>query len=155
MGYYCAFILYALCNVHNFLLKSAVYEVGDCCYENDCPSHAAYRPSNNCSSGAGMFGTDLLLSWNQNELPHVKTNKVACAPSEDSDQPGHRPVWSESLLCIQWVAKNPSFLYADSEDADRTGRMPRLIWVFGGRTCHFVGFSRGVSNNFHISKKVT
>ena len=23
--------------------------------------------------------------------PHDKTNKVACAPSEDSDQPGHPP----------------------------------------------------------------
>ena len=23
---------------------------------------------------------------------------------------------------------------------DQTGRMPRLIWVFIGRTCHFVGF---------------
>ena len=26
-----------------------------------------------------------------NEPPHDKTNKVACAPSEDSDQPGHPP----------------------------------------------------------------
>ena len=25
------------------------------------------------------------------EPPHDKTNKVACAPSEDSDQPGHPP----------------------------------------------------------------
>ena len=25
------------------------------------------------------------------ELPHGKTNKVACALSEDSDQPGHPP----------------------------------------------------------------
>ena len=25
------------------------------------------------------------------EPPHDKTNKVACAPSEDSDQPGHLP----------------------------------------------------------------
>ena len=25
------------------------------------------------------------------ELQHGKTNKVACAPSEDSDQPGHPP----------------------------------------------------------------
>ena len=25
------------------------------------------------------------------ELPHDKTNKMACAPSEDSDQPGHPP----------------------------------------------------------------
>ena len=47
---------------------------------------------------------------------------------------GIRPVWSESSLCAQWVAKDPSFLHADSEDSDQTGRMPRLIWVFGGRT---------------------
>ena len=34
---------------------------------------------------------------------------------------------SESSLCAQWVAKDPSFLHADSEDSDQTGRMPRLI----------------------------
>ena len=27
-----------------------------------------------------------------------------------------RPVWPESSLCAQLVAKNPSFLHADSED---------------------------------------
>ena len=32
------------------------------------------------------------------------------------------------------------FLHADSEDSDQTGRMPRLIRVFAGRTCHFVNF---------------
>ena len=26
-----------------------------------------------------------------NELPHDKTNEMACAPSEDLDQPGHLP----------------------------------------------------------------
>ena len=25
------------------------------------------------------------------ELPHDKTNKMVCAPSEDSDKPGHLP----------------------------------------------------------------
>ena len=30
--------------------------------------------------------------------------------------------------------------WAHNEDSDQTGRMPRLIWVFLGRTCHFVGF---------------
>ena len=40
---------------------------------------------------------------------------------------GIRPVLSESSLCAQWVAKNPRFLLADSEDSDQTGRMPRLI----------------------------
>ena len=29
---------------------------------------------------------------------------------------------------------------AHSENSDHTGRMPRLIWVFAGRTCHIVGF---------------
>ena len=33
---------------------------------------------------------------------------------------GIRPVWSESSLCTQWVAKDPSFLHADSEDSDQT-----------------------------------
>ena len=45
-----------------------------------------------------------------------------------------RPVWSESSLCAQWVAKDPRFLHADSEDFDQTGRMPKLIWIFAGRT---------------------
>ena len=40
---------------------------------------------------------------------------------------GSRPVWSESLLCIQWAAKGPSFLHADSENSYQTGWMPRLI----------------------------
>ena len=45
---------------------------------------------------------------------------MAYAPSEDSDR-------SKSPLCSQWIAKDPSFLHADSEDSDQTGRMPRLI----------------------------
>ena len=52
---------------------------------------------------------------------------------------GIRPDWSESSLCAQWVAKDPSFLHSDNEDFDQTGRMARLIWVFAGRTNHFVG----------------
>ena len=32
------------------------------------------------------------------------------------------------------------FLYADSEDSDQTGQMPRLIRVFAGRKGNFVGF---------------
>ena len=29
------------------------------------------------------------LAENQNKPPHDKTNKMACAPSQDTDQPGH------------------------------------------------------------------
>ena len=63
-----------------------------------------------------------------------------CAPSEDSDQPGHPSSLIRVFACAQWVAKEPSFLHADSEDSDQTGRMPRLIRVFAWRSCHFVGF---------------
>ena len=50
-------------------------------------------------------------SWNSPEAlkcstfgpPHYKTNKMACAPSEDSDQPGHPPslirVFAVHSLC--------------------------------------------------------
>ena len=55
-------------------------------------------------------------------------------PAKTQISLGIRPVWSESLLCAQWVAKDPSFLHGDSEDSDQTGQMPRLIWVFAGGT---------------------
>ena len=69
------------------------------------------------------FAVKLLTVY---EPPHDKTNKMACAPSEDSDQPGHPPSLISLHCAPQWVAKDPSFLYADSKDSDPTGRMPRL-----------------------------
>ena len=75
-----------------------------------------------------------------NEPPHDKTNKMTVCPAKTEISLGLRPVWSESLLCAQWVAKDSRFLHADSEDSDQTGQIPRLIRVFAGHTCHFVGF---------------
>ena len=68
------------------------------------------------------------------EPRHDKTNKMSVRPAKTQIRLGIRPVRSESSLCAQWVAKDPSFLLADSESADQTGRMPRLISVFAGRT---------------------
>ena len=79
------------------------------------------------------------------EPPRDKTNNVAVRPAKTQISLGIRPVWSESSLCAQWVAKGPSFLHADSEDSDQTGRMPRLIWVFAGRTLTLLILSRGGS----------
>ena len=82
-----------------------------------------------------------------NKPAHDKTCKMACAPSKTQISLRINQVRSESSLCDQWVAKDPSVLHADSEDSDQTGRMPSLIWVFAGRTCHFVGFVvRGVKS---------
>ena len=120
---------------------------------------------------------------------------MTCAPSEDSDQPGHLPSlirvlpvrmkghcvlsypmsaqrrlwsdwtdaqadlglrwahrsfcwfchetcpgWSESYLSAWRVTGSLAIKWVHSEDSDQTGRMPRLFWVFAGRTGHFVGF---------------
>ena len=51
-----------------------------------------------------------------------------------------RLVGSESSLYDLWAATDPDFLQVDSEHSDQTGQLIRLIWVFVGRTCHFVGF---------------
>ena len=59
----------------------------------------------------------------QNEPPYDKTCKLACALSEDSDQPGHPP---SLIRAFAFRMKKPLG--------------PRLIWVFAGRTCHFIGF---------------
>ena len=83
-----------------------------------------------------------LSGWDnmRHEPRHDKTNNVSVRPAKTQISLGICPVWSEPSLCAQWVANDPSFLHADSKDSDQTGRMPRLIWVFAGSTCHFVGF---------------
>ena len=59
---------------------------------------------------------------------NLKNKKMICAPSEDSASTQS----DLSSLCAQWVAKDPSFLQADSNaQADLS---------LAGRTCHFVGF---------------
>ena len=69
----------------------------------------------------------MTVPLNKNEPPRDKTNKMTVHPAKSQTSLGIRPVLSESSLCAQWVAKDPRFLHADSEDSDQTGRMPRLI----------------------------
>ena len=85
-------------------------------------------------------------SQTNNEPPHDKINKMTVRPAKTQISLGIHLVRSESSLCVQWVDKDPSFPHADSEDSDQTGRMPRLIWVFDGRTCILLVLSRGGSN---------
>ena len=44
----------------------------------------------------------------------------------------------QSFRCAPKYSQEGFFM--DSEDSGQTGRMPRLIWIFAGRTGHFVGF---------------
>ena len=56
-----------------------------------------------------------------------------------------RPVWSESLLSAWRKLSSLATHWAHSKDSDQTGRMPRLIWVFAGRTATLLVLSRGGS----------
>ena len=58
----------------------------------------------------------------QYELRHDETNKMSVRPAKTQISLGFRPVWSDFSLCVQWVAKDPRFFHADSEDFDQTGR---------------------------------
>ena len=61
-------------------------------------------------------------SWHNQQSGMSTQQRLRSAwASAQSDQ--------ESSLCAQWVANNPGFLHADSEDSDQTGR-----------TCRFIGF---------------
>ena len=69
-------------------------------------------------------------------------------PAKTQISLGIRPGWSESSLCAQWVAKNQSFLHADSEDSDQTGRIPG--WSDSSLSAHsFCWFRHAAA---HISK---
>ena len=55
------------------------------------------------------------------------------------------PVWSESSLSAWRNIGASATHWAHSEDFDQTGRMPRLIWVFAGRTVILLVLSWGGS----------
>ena len=97
----------------------------------------------------GRGSNSRTLDWNQStNQSHLMTKPTKCAPSEDLDQPGRPPVWSEFSLSAWRKLGSLAIYWAHSEDSDQTRRMSRLIWVFAGRTCHFVGFvMRWLSSN--------
>ena len=47
----------------------------------------------------------------------TKPTKSPVRPAKTQISLGIHPVWSESSLCTHWVAKEASFLHADSEDS--------------------------------------
>ena len=68
------------------------------------------------------------------EPRHDKTNKIPVHPAKTQISLGIRPVWSKSSLSAWKKLGSLATHWAHSKDSDQTGRMPRLIWVFAGRT---------------------
>ena len=76
----------------------------------------------------------LEMTWVVFEPPHGKTNKITVRTAKTKISLGIRPIWSESSLSTSRKLRSLATHWAHSEDSDQTGRMPRLIWVFAGRT---------------------
>ena len=73
------------------------------------------------------------------EPPHDKTNKMTVRPAKTQISLGIRPVWSESSLCAQCVAKDPNSLHADSEDSDLSLRWAhRPFYWFCHEAAHVI-----------------
>ena len=85
------------------------------------------------------------------EPPHDKTNKMSVHPGKTQISLGFCPVWSESSLSAWRKLGSSTINWVHSEDSDQTGWMPRLIWVFAGRTCHFVGFCHVAAHLYSVS----
>ena len=78
----------------------------------------------------------------RHDLSHLMTKpaKWHVRPVKTQLNLGIRSVWSESSLSAWRKLRSLATHWVHSEDYDQTGRRPRLIWVFAGRTYHFVGF---------------
>ena len=82
------------------------------------------------------------------EPPHDKTNKMTCAPSEDSDQPGHARMPSRNRKRSELFLFYVTFSILTFEPPhDKTNKMTcapsegmRGCPGWSERTCHFVGF---------------
>ena len=100
------------------------------------------------SSSLKPFLATKAYGWTVSFRPwNTRTTKISRSTTKWHVHPvktqvslGIHPVWLESLLSAWRNLGSLTTHWVNSEDADLTGWMPRLIWVFAGRTCHFVGF---------------
>ena len=70
----------------------------------------------------------------------TKPTKWHVRPAKRQISLGIRRVWSEPSMSTWRKLGSLATHWAHSKDSDQAGWMPRLIWVFARRTCHFVGF---------------
>ena len=83
---------------------------------------------------------DVLNPSHSRDMKQNKPNKVSVCPAKTQISLGVHPVWTQTSLSAWKNIGSLAIHWAHSECSDKTGRMPRLIWVFAGRTCHFVDF---------------
>ena len=72
--------------------------------------------------------------------PATKPTKWHVRPAKTQIGLGICPVWSNYSRSAWRKLGSLVTHWAHSKDSEQTGWIPRLIWVFAGRTCHFVGY---------------
>ena len=114
---------------------------------------AAHISRTNCGHTETLNTTMEIMSY-INEPRHDKTNKISVRPAKTQISLDIRPVWSVSSLSTWRNLGSLATHWAHSKDSDQTGRMPRMIWVFAGRTLSLLVLScRGsycVPNHYAI-----
>ena len=98
-----------------------------------------YSLESPCQGDSDEYSQPMLL-WRNMSCLTTKPTKWHVRPAKTQISLGIRPVWSESWLSPWRKLGSSATHWAHSRDSDQTGWTPRLIWVFTGCTCHFVGF---------------
>ena len=80
-----------------------------------CESRLSLFVNNDSWQWVSSYIYKFLRLANMSQLV-TKPTKWHVRPAKTQISLGIRPVWSESSLCAHWVAKDSSFLHADSED---------------------------------------
>ena len=92
------------------------------------------------------------ICWSEMSRLMTKPTKWYVRPAKTQISLGIRPVWSESSLSAWRKLGSLATHWARSEVSDQTGWMPRLIWVFAGRTVILFVLSCGELKCFHNDK---
>ena len=91
------------------------------------------------------YFTSLASKKNHMSRHVTKPTKWHVRPAKTLNSLGIRPVLSESSLSTVRKLGSLATHWVLSEDSDQTGRVPRLIWVFAGRTVILMVLSQGGS----------
>ena len=120
-------------------------------YENKHDKNANPKQTHMLLSLLNVFQSaelfHLLVVIRQMSCLMTKPAKWYVRPAKTQISLGIRQVWSESSLSAWRKLGSLATHWAHSEVSDQTGRMPRLIWVFAGRTVILLILSLGGSNN--------
>ena len=114
-----------ICIQHTHMHFIKYMYVQETIYTSSCTSIVTIKTCKCKNLSDKLFVMDKmwkLTTVKSNELPHDKTNKMACASSKDSDQPRHPP----SLISVFTVCMKKPWIERTAKTLIRLGRCP--VW---------------------------